>query len=194
MEIKTLTTREVNCSELTAEMFASMMIADMKKAKEVYDSIWYPIELDAYNKRIESIKVANEKHARAYAEKKWKTEKKRNEYVEKVVSSYVPYEFKYWTITFFDFKVEPWSNGISGNCILSYDKMTEDAMIKCFNTIKDNKYFKVAKGWILEDHHHCRPQIKLILDESVEAEFKKDEENLGNAIAEFYKGTNYWGD
>jgi len=67
-------------------------------------------------------------------------------------------------------------------------------MIKCFNTIKDNKYFKVAKGWILEDHHHSRPQIKLILDESMEAEFKNDEENLGNAIAEFYKGTNYWGD
>jgi len=72
MEIKILTTREVNCSELTAEMFASMMIDDMKKAKEVYDSIWYPIELDAYNKRIESIKVANENHARVYAEKNGK--------------------------------------------------------------------------------------------------------------------------
>lgn len=194
MEIKILSTRNVNCSELTASKFASMMIEDMKKAKEVYDSIWYPIDLEYYNKRIESMREANEIRARKFAEKKWKTEKKRNEYIAKEISNFKPYEFKYWTITFFDFDVKPWDNGISNNCILTYKDMSEDAMIRCFNEIKDNKYWKAAKGWILEDHHHCRPQVKLILPENIEVEFKQDEKNLSDAIAEFYKGTNYWGD
>ena len=194
MEIKILSTRNVNCSELTASEFASMMIEDMKKAKEVYDSIWYPIELELHNKHIESIKVCTEKRAHQIAEKKWKTEKKRNEYVEKEMAKLKTSEFKFWTISFFDFDVKPWDNGISNNCILTYDNMSENAMIRCFNEIKDNKYWKAAKGWILEDHHHCRPQIKLILPENIEAEFKQDEKNLCDAITKFYENTNYWGD
>lgn len=194
MEIKVLTTRNVDCSTLTAEEFAKLMIKDMTNARTVYHNIWYPIELERHNNyiqtRLKCIKVT----AQAFAEKKWKTEKRRNEYVANEVAKFKATELRFHNISFFDFKVTPGSNGISSNCILQYSDLTTEAMIRCFNEIKDNKYFLAAKGWELEDHHGFRPQVKLILDEDMENMYKDEEESLCRAIENFYSGSNYWGD
>lgn len=194
MEIINLVSRNINCSELTADEFASMMIEDMIKAKDIYDSIWYPIMLERHNERIESHKNIIYEIAKKYAEKHWKTEKKRNEYIENELNKLINSPFKYNTITYFDFDVNPGSLGISNNCILSYNNLSKEAMIRCFNEIKDNKYWKSANGWILEDHHGFRPQIKLILNKDNEDNFKHDAKVLLDAMNKFYEGDNWTGD
>lgn len=190
-----LVTRSTKCSDLTPETFAKYMMEDMVEAKKQYDNIWYDAEYALYLKNLENAKSWAIKVATKYAEKHWKTEKKRNEYIQKYLEKNLKhYEFKYHSISYFDFDVRPWDNGISGNCILSYDNMTKEAMIRCFNEIKDNKYFKGATGWVLEDNYRSRPQIKLILDDKLAKEFKEDKENLAKAIADFYRGCTYFGD
>jgi len=194
MEIKNLITRNVNCSELTDTEFARMMIEDMLNAKKVYDSIWYPISVNRHNEYLENTKKYIGINARKYAEKHWKTEAKRNEYVEKEISKFKETPHTYISISFYDFNVEPGSMGISNDCILTYDDLTENAMIRCFNKIKDNEYWKNAKGWILEDHHYSRPQIKLILDDEYADKMNKEAVELTNKVHDFYKDCTYWGD
>ena len=153
----------------------------------------YFISGQEWNNMNELIKTNDSKEAaRIFAEKKWKTEAKRNAYVEQEMTKYVPRTFKFYGITYFDFHVEPWSNCLSNT--FSIDKVTTDILGKCYDEIKENKYFKNAIGWILEDHHYSRPQIKLILPEEYEKMWKTDMENLGKAIGEFYKNTKYFGD
>lgn len=104
-------------------------------------------------------------------------------------------------MTFFDFKVEPGSIGISDNCIISIDNLTFDKLKKCFEAIKDNRYFKKATGWKLtyeaqdNSYRTCfRPQIKLIVDAETAAQMKKDEEDLTAAVHKFYENTTYFSD
>ena len=195
MNTNILVTRFTKCSDLTPETFAKYMMEDMVEAKKQYDNIWYDVEYDRFNKNQESQKLSMIKTATSYADKHYETEKKRNEYVQKYLKkNFKYYDFNYRSISYFDFDVEPWKNGISGNCILSYDNLTENAMIRCFNEIKDNKYFKAAKGWVLEDNHNSRPQIKLILNDELTKQFEEDEESLCRAIDNFYRGCTYFGD
>ena len=192
MEITALITRNVDCSTITKDDFIKFMMEDLHNSKEEYRKLHFQFEKDKFEdlevRRKESIK----KRARIFTEKKWKTEAKRNAYVEQEMAKYVPRTFKFYGITYFDFHVEPWSNCLSNT--FSIDKVTTENLGKCYDEIKENKYFKNAIGWILEDHHYSRPQIKLILPEEYEKMWKTDMENLGKAIGEFYKNTKYFGD
>ena len=200
----TLTSRHIDCSNITEDEFISSMFSDLLEAQEKYDELYIPEwennKLKNFYNQIESVR----NYATKIAEKKWKTEKKRNAYIEREVKkARKEYKFDsfYYNLSYFDFDVNPGDMGISGNCVLSYENLTPNKLRRCFEDVKDNKYFKKAKGWALtyecsENSYRTsfRPQIKLIVDSETEAQMKHDEEVLTNAVNEFYKGCQYWGD
>lgn len=192
MEITALITRNIDCSTITKEDFIKFMMEDLHNSKEEYHKLHFSVEKAKFEDREVHYKEAMRKRARTFAEKKWKTEAKRNAYVEREMEKYVPGTFKFSEIEYFDFDVEPWSNYTSNT--FSIDTVTGEKLGSCYDKVKENKYFKNATGWILEDHYGFRPQIKLILPEEYEKMWDTDVENLEKAISEFYKGTTYFGD
>ena len=109
-------------------------------------------------------------------------------------------------ISFFDLDVEPYSNGISGSCILRTKDINEEKVRSCFKYIKDKKYFLNAKGWEFcyetsetdnenYKYYSCfRPQIKLLFDEDVQKQYEKDVKDLADDISRFYATCRYCGD
>jgi len=199
-----LTSRNINCSTITAEEFIRAMFSDFLEAEEKYNDLYIP--------EWEASKVRNffshmewaRKRAINFAEKKWKTEKKRTAYIESEVAK-ARKEYKmsdfYYDLSFFDFDVNPGEMGISGDCCISYKELTPTKLGRCFEAVKNNKYFKKAMGWKLtyeasnNSHQVCfRPHIELIVDAETEAKMKKDAEDLTESVRNFYKGCTYWGD
>ena len=200
----TLVSRNINCSTITEEEFVKRMFSDILEAEEKYNDLYIP-EWEARKVKNFEDKIAwVKKKSTAFAEKKWKTEKKRITYIESEINK-ARKEYKFDTfyhgLSFFDFKVEPGQMGISGNCIISIKELTFDKLKKCFAEIKDNHYFKKAIGWELTYetldnlYQVCfRPQIKLIVDEETATQMKKNEDDLTVSVNQFYKGCTYWGD
>lgn len=200
----TLISRNINCSNITADEFIAAMFSDFLEAEEKYNDLYIP-EWEAY--KVSSFFNHMEwarKRATNFAEKKWKTEKKRTAYIESEVAK-VRKDYKwddfYYSLSFFDFDVEPWRNGISGDCSISYNELTPNKLQHCFDKVKNNKYFKKATGWKFtyktSENSHCtcfRPHIELITDAETAAQMKKDAEDLTESVRKFYEGATYWGD
>lgn len=199
-----LTSRNIDCSTITADEFIGAMFSDFLEAQEKYNDLYIP-EWEAYKvKSFNDRMVWVRNWATKIAEKKWKTEKKRNAFIEKEVEK-ARKEYKidsfYYDLAFFDFDVNPGEMGISGACSISYKELTPVNLRRCYEAVKDNKYFKKAMGWKLtyeasnNSHKVCfRPHIELIVDNETAAKMKEDEENLTKAVNEFYKDCKYWGD
>ena len=107
----------------------------------------------------------------------------------------------YYGLSFFDFDVNPGEMGISGDCCISYNELTPAKLERCFEAVKNNKYFKKAMGWKLtytaSDNSYrsdSRPHIELIVDAETEAQMRKDADDLAESVRNFYKGCTYWGD
>ena len=199
-----LVSRNINCANITAEEFVSAMFSDFLEAEEKYNDLYIP-EWEAAKVRsfFEHMEWAR-KRATKFAEKKWKTEKKRIAYVDSEVAKarkeYNMSDF-YYSLSFFDFDVNPGEMGISGDCCISYKELTPTKLLRCFEKVKDNKYFKKASGWKFtyeasnNSHRTCfRPHIELIVDTDTAAQMKKDAEDLTESVRKFYKGCTYWGD
>ena len=199
-----LTSRNINCSTITVDEFIRAMFSDFLEAEEKYNDLYIP-EWEAAKVKsfFQNLEWAR-KRATNFAEKKWKTEKKRTAYIESEVAK-ARKEYKmsdfYYNLSFFDFDVNPGEMGISGNCCISYKELTPAKLERCFETVKDNKYFKKASGWKLtyeasnDSYRTCfRPHIELIVDAETEAKMKKDAEDLTESVRKFYEGCTYWGD
>lgn len=194
MNTAVLITREnIKCSELTKEQFVSMMMEDLKNSVIKSEEIFRP-ELAAqfYHNQEQHLEYV-EKRAREYACKKWKTDKRRDKYVIDEIAKVNKNQFIFYPVSYFDFKLEPFSNSISDNCILRVNT-TEEKLGRCFDEICNNKYFIAATGWELVETRNSRSQIKLIMPEEMNEMYRKEEECLCNAISSFYSGSNYWGD
>ena len=199
-----LTSRNINCSTITVEEFIRAMFSDLLEAEEKYDELYIPEWEEKKFKDFAWHLKYTRKRAIDFAEKKWKTEKKRNEYIEnEVKKARENYKFDsfFYGLSFFDFDVNPGEMGISGDCIISYDELTPEKLRRCFEKIKNNKYFKKALGWKLtykaydNSYKVCfRPEIKLIVDENTMAQMKEDKKNLEDSVYRFYEGCRYWGD
>lgn len=188
-----LLTRNVNCAELTKEQFVTMMIEDLRNSVIKSEEIFRPeLEEQFYHNQEQHLEYV-EKRAREYACKKWKTDKRRDQYVLDVLAKEKRGVFEFRPVSYFDFKLNPHQNYISDSCILRVDT-TEDKLERCFDMIKDNKYFLSATGWELFETRSFRPQIKLIMPDEMDEMYRKEEEDLANAIAKFYAGSNYCGD
>ena len=194
MNTAVLITREnIKCSELTKEQFVSMMMEDLKNAPIKSKEIFRPeLEAQFYHTQ-EQHREYVEKRAREYACKKWKTDKRRDQYVLDVLAKEKTNIFEFRPVSYFDFKLNPFSNSISDNCILRVNT-TEEKLGRCFDEICNNKYFVAATGWKLVETRNSRSQVKLIMPEEMNEMYRKEEESLYNAISNFYAGSNYWGD
>ena len=200
----TLTSRNIDCSKITVDEFISAMFSDFLEAQEKYNELYIP-EWEAYKvKSFNDRMVWVRNWATKIAEKTWKTEKKRNAFIEKEVKK-ARKEYKidsfYYDLAFFDFDVNPGEIGISSACSISYKELTPTTLCRCYEAVKDNKYFKQAHGWKLtyeasnNSYKVCfRPHIELIVDADVEAQMKKDEMDLTESVRKFYEGCKYWGD
>ena len=200
----TLISRNINCSNITADEFIAAMFSDFLEAEEKYNDLYIPeweaSKVNGYERDI----AYTRKWATGIAEKKWKTEKKRNAFIESEVEKRrKEYKFDnfYYSLSFFDFDVEPWRNGLSGDCCISYKELTPTKLNRCFEKVKDNKYFKKATGWKFtyeaneNSHRTCfRPHIELITDAETAAQMKKDADDLTESVRKFYEGATYWGD
>lgn len=194
MKTAILVTREnIVCSELTKEQFVTMMMEDLKKAPIKSEEIFRPeLEAEFYHNQELHLEYV-EKRAREFASKKWKTDKRREQYVMEILEKEQRKRYEFNAVSFFDFKLNPFSNGISDNCILRVNT-TEEKLGRCFDEITNNKYWITATGWQLIEERNFRSQIKLIMPDEMNELYRKEEEGLANAIANFYAGSNYWGD
>ena len=201
---RTLVTRNIDCSNITAEEFVKAMFSDFLEAEEKYNENYIP-EWEAWKiKSFEDRMKWAYKSASDYAVKHWKTERKRNEYIDKMMKkAHDEYNIStyYDSLSFFDFDLEPGKNGLSGNCCISYKNLTPKALERCFNEVKDNRYFKKATGWKFtymaheDSYRSCfRPHIELIVDAETEAAMKKEAADLAEDIRRFYANCTYWGD
>lgn len=83
----TLVKREnVNCSSITEDEFVRMMFSDILEAEENYNKLYCPDYVADIIRHFEYILQSTRNRAIKYAEKKWKTDKKRNEYVNNEVA------------------------------------------------------------------------------------------------------------
>ena len=180
------------------------MFSDFLEAEEKYNDLYIPEWEAAKVKNFFQNLTWARNRATKFAEKKWKTEKKRTAYIESEVAK-ARKEYKmsdfYYDLSFFDFDVNPGKMGISGDCCISYKELTPTKLGRCFEAVKDNKYFKKANGWKFtyeasnNSHQVCfRPHIELIVDAETEAQMKKDADDLTESVRNFYKGCTYWGD
>ena len=201
---RVLVSRNIDCSSITCDEFVKALFSDILAAEEQYNDQYIPEWVASNVLHMKQSINSTKNYAINYANKKWKTERKRNEYISNIVknaiNSYVLNSY-YETISFFDFDVNPGSNSISNDCCLSISKLTFNSLIRCFNQIKDNKYFKHANGWRLtytsmkdSFRNLSRPQIELIVDDDTKNEMDNDRDCLTKAINEFYKGCTYFGD
>lgn len=188
-----LVTRNVNCAELTKEEFVSMMMEDLKNSVIKSEEIFRPeLEAQFYHNQEQHLEYV-EKQAREYACKKWKTDKRRDQYVIDVLAKEPRKIYEFNPVSFFDFKLNPSDNYISGSCILTVDT-TIEKLECCYDMIKDNKYFLSATGWELIESRNFRSQIKLIMPDEMNEMYHNEEKGLANAIANFYADCNYCGD
>lgn len=189
MKTTVLITREnINCSELTKEQFVSMMMEDLKNSVIKSEEIFKPeLEAQFYRNQEQHLEYV-EKRAREYACKKWKTEKRRDKYVLDELAKVDKKPYIFYPVSYFDFDLEPFRNGISDTCILRVNT-TEEKLERCYDMIKDNKYFVSATGWELIESRSFRSQIKLIMPEEMNEMYWEEKKCLCNAISNFYSGS-----
>lgn len=194
MKEKVLVTREnVICSEMTKEQFVSLMLEDLKNALAESYNVFGTIAEIEHKESIENNKQRVIENLTKYAESKWKTEKRRKLYIETELEKYCNTPVRFYPVSFFDLDVWPWKNSISGYCVLSVNATDKD-LERCYDEIVNNEYFKCATGWRFVEKRSSRSQIELIMPEEMTKKYYAEEESLGNAIANFYDGSNYWGD
>lgn len=196
----TLVRREnLDLSTISKEDFIKFMLEDYKKAVEEYKPI-----VDKHNIKSRESYIENQvKAAIRFAEKKWKTDKKRQEYIENIRKNAEEYKIYLDDATriFFDLKPDKGEMGINNSCIISSDS-NEKSLENCYEIMQKSKYFKKGTGWAFKydssnrenPRYAFRPYIDILLNESDRAEQQRDAENLSKSVEDFYKNTNYWGD
>lgn len=212
--------RNVDCSSLTANEFVKMIVSDMSEAVNSFNENALPHikeyrikrNTDYYNGLREK-RIAGEKE---YAERKWKTEKRRQDYYDTVVAfELAQMERRYIgdnvindsdKLSFFDFDGNCGTKmSIACACSLSVKDVIDNEnaahiLIRCFNALKESKYFDKAIGWEFVYNadeswqSSGRPKIALIFDENTTKEIKNGQNELNGAVREFYAHSTYFGD
>lgn len=201
--IVTLVTREnVDCANLSKEDFIKFISEDLHTAIEEYKKICKPLDKEKFDKFIKDEK----EQAIKYAESKWKTDKKRKEYIDNIIKNCEGridlFDSKADKI-FFDFKPEMGATQVINDVCILKKKTDERQLAACYDKIHENKYFIKATGWKFKyetnkkdkpGYYSFRPYVDVILDESTKDERTREEEKLNKDIQAFYSHSNYWGD
>ena len=188
----------LDLASMTKDEFVKTMSEDLNLAQANYEELMKEPMLKA---RAEYLERERERHTK-FAKSKWKTEKRQNRYIEEMMSK-TEANGIYTNLSriYFDIKPEKGQMGISGYCSL-YPGDPESKIGRCFDEIKDSKYFRGGHGWAFRYEAHsmsfpiscCRPDIDILLPDDLAAEQKQDENSLNAAVAKFYEGTTYFGD
>ena len=201
--VVTLVKREVDCSTLDVETFTKFITEDLLKADKIYSDMREPFVKAGYEARIASEEASIIK----VAEKKYKRQSNRDKYISNEMQKIKRTTDFTSSLEFVDFKPDK-ARITPYYCILSIQDV-EDKAPKCFEHIKDDKYFKNAKGWIIkyktmfskingvEDRSlkvSFRPYVDMILDDNLFNELKEREDALARGIASFYERCTYFGD
>lgn len=202
--VVTLVKREVDCSTLDAETFTKFIVEDLLKADKIYSDMREPFIKAEYEARI----AGEEANVIKVAEKKYKRQSNRDKYIANEMEKIKRATNFTSSLGYVDFKPDKSRMGIPNDCILSIKEVEQKAP-KCFENIKDDKYFKNAKGWNIKyQTSFCpingvedrslrsafRPFVDMILDDNLNKELKEQEEALARSIASFYEGCTYFGD
>lgn len=186
--------KNIDCPNLTQDEFIELMQADLEKALDEYKNIIYGEVVQSRKDYV----AYRTKEAEEFAAKKWKTNKRREEYVQRVIFNA---ENDLWHICeagiFFDFKPNV-TEYIPGVCILSPGD-DDNKLARCFEKQTESKWWKKATGWVFKYEcgkdslrHSFRPWIELIMDESSSAERKREEKALDDAISAWYGRQGSW--
>ena len=197
--VVTLVKRDVDLSSITKEDFIKFMKEDFQTALKEYTKV-----TDKANINRRANYIADEiRAAQKFAEKKWKTLAKQEKYVanmkknaeEKEIYMHSPDQI------FFDLKPDKGQMGIRSGCVISKD--SNDASLgEAYENVKNSKFFNKGTGWAFKYEtsnkdnplYDFRPYIDITLDETTREEQKREEEHLAQAVSDFYKNSNYWGD
>jgi hypothetical protein len=180
-----LVERLVDLGVITFEDFKNVLMEDFNSACELYDEL-----NEAGNKTAKQYVFERKmKEAQKYAELKWKTEKRRNQYIEERHKQILENleTNRSWEVTskglFFDFDPNPGVNFIPGVNIIkrnAFNEENEEFLRRAFKNLVEGKYFRKAKGWrfryqggkekALHPYSSAfRPYIELILDKDLQA-------------------------
>ena len=202
--IVTLVRREnLDLVNLSEEDFIKYIKEDFQTALEEYRKVVEPYNEESKKTYMDRMLA----DAVKFAETKWKTNKKREEYIEKVKATTTQNIEKGYYLgrkkvdgIFFDLKPDA-SMGIRSECVINKESSDRDLKI-AFEEMQKSKFFKKGTGWAFKYwasskddlSYSLRPYIDILLDESTRAEQKRDERNLSAAVDDFYSNTTYWGD
>lgn len=190
--IVTLVSRnDVDCENISKADFISYMFDDLTEAESIYTNEMKKLSAEKLQKYKEKMK---EKFIE-YAEKKWKTEKKRNEYISTMLSNIDKRDNYVDTLSYVDLE-------------LKHDRLTiriNDSLKKTlsdyYSKISSDELFKKAKGWAVKYEasketlqNAFRPYIYLILDENTRKQVEDDKAKHAENIMKFYSDEKYWGD
>lgn len=190
----------LDIANMTKEEFVKIMSKDLMNAQANYEDLMR----EPLRKARAEYLVSERERAIKFAQSKWKTEKRQNKYVDEMMSkaeassNYTNTNLnKIW----FDINPDKGQLGIVGCCSL-YPGDPEDKLSRCFDEIKDSKYFRGGFGWVFRYEGRSmkfpiscgRPDIDILLPEDLAKQQKEDGEKLDAEIEKFYKGTKYFGD
>jgi len=178
----------IDCANLTEDEFVELMRADLEKVLDEYKGI-------IHGEIVQDLKdyvARRTKEAEEFAARKWKTDKRRQEYVKRAIFNAENDRGRLREQgIFFDFKPDV-RQGIPGVCILSPES-SDQQLRSCYKELVDSKWWKKGKGWVFKYEcgknslrHSFRPWIDLIMDESSSAERKREQKALDDAIQDWY--------
>lgn len=195
---------DLDLANMTQEEFVKLIKEDIKKASDAYDADVRTLRQKELDKLASERADRMIKDAQKYAAEKWKTEKRREQYIQTIRDNIAKglLVTKAEGVGFFDLKPDPTEMGINSNCIFYLDKLTDKQLAKAFDAVKNNKYFKKGTGWVFKyetDNKeipvpHFRPWIDVILGDNDSTERERERQHHEQSIQDFYKDTKYWGD
>ena len=195
----TFVTREFvkNPADITREEFVKMAIEDIEKAKSAY-KIWsdekaeqrYKEDCQRHAERREQkiqdiIDASYKKYKKEYYRQRWVMQEVAK--IPKTLTRGYWHTGKELTAVRWDYK--PWANSVA---LINLNINIESVIGRIYNELITNKYFLNCTGWSIVEG--LSPEFKFHLSEELMKEWKADENNLSDAIARFYEGSNYWGD
>ena len=210
--IATILETRVNTTNLSRTDFIRIMHENLIRANTEHRTLADPESIQRQKNWEQSKIETTIKYATQFAEKKWKTEKKRNEYVDaKVKEAWdeIDEDRKKFeerlprtNNLFFDFEPKP-DQGIPGACVLNYDA-SDEHIGRCYDELTKYDWWTKAKGWSMKYtctktsvHADFRPWIEYILDDETRAEWKAQQKAIDSAIIAYYaskKSGEYVGD
>ena len=179
----------LDLANMTQEEFVRLMEEDIKQATAEFERIRIPQRAADKEWRMKREMERAEK----YALKKWKTEKKQQEYLSQfktnLETSYANYGKKPEELLF-EFDPEPGPK-LSGPSVI-HPKYLDSDLVRCFNEVTRSKWWKQGTGWVFKyiksqtGFCNFNAQIDLILPESAAATRRREKDELERAIGDYY--------